>query len=94
MNERRHFLKASLVLAAGVAVGSASRSSASAGAFPPGVIYTAENPGRWGSKVGSHAPVVSREGKTITVTTKHPMSEIHYIVRHSLWRKTGPSSVQ
>ena len=83
MNERRDFLKASLVLTAGVAVGSASRSSASAGAFPPGVIYTAENPGQWGSKVGSHAPVVGREGKTITVTTKHPMSEIHYIVRHS-----------
>jgi hypothetical protein len=65
MNERRDFLKASLVLAAGVAVGSASRSSASAGAFPPGVIYAAENPGRWGSKVNSQAPVVIEKVKLL-----------------------------
>jgi len=89
MNERRDFLKASVVLAAGVAVGSASRSLAAGNSCPAGIIYTAENPGQWSAKVGSHAPVVTREGKTITVTTKHPMSEIHYIVRHTLVAEDG-----
>jgi len=91
MNERRDFLKASMVMAAGLAVGSASTSVAaeSSGQFPAGVVYTAENPGQWAAKVGSHAPVVTREGKTVTVTTKHPMSEIHFIVRHTLVAENG-----
>ena len=89
MSERRDFLKASLALAAAAAVGSASRSFASAVSFPAGVVYTAENPGQWAAKVGSHAPIVTREGMNITVTTKHPMSEIHYIVRHTLVAEDG-----
>ena len=84
MIKRRHFLKASLVMAAGVAVSSASRSLAATGSFPAGVVYTADNPGQWSAKVSSHAPIVTKDGKTITVTTKHPMSAIHYIVRHTL----------
>jgi len=89
MHERRDFLKASLALAAGVALSSASRSFASTGSFPAGVVYTADNPGQWAAKVGSHAPEVTKAGKTITVATKHPMSEIHYIVRHTLVAENG-----
>jgi superoxide reductase len=89
MSERRDFLKASLALAAGVAASSASSSFASTGSFPAGVVYTAANPGKWSAKVGSHAPTVSKKGKTITVATKHPMSEIHYIVRHTLVAENG-----
>ena len=89
MNERRDFLKASMVLAAGVAVGSASRAIASAGSYPAGIIYTAENPGQWAAKVGLHAPLVTRSGNAVTITTNHPMSEIHYIVRHTLVAEDG-----
>jgi superoxide reductase len=89
MIARRDFLKASLVAAAGVAVGSASRSIAAADRFPAGIIYTAENPGQWAAKVPIHAPIVTRDGKTITVITEHPMSEIHYIVRHTLVAEDG-----
>ena len=89
MNKRRDFLKASLALATAAAVGSASRSIASSVSFPAGVVYTAENPGQWAAKVGSHAPIVSKDSMTITVTTKHPMSEIHYIVRHTLVAEDG-----
>jgi superoxide reductase len=89
MYERRDFLKASLALATGVAVGSATKSLAATGSYPAGVVYTADNPGQWTAKVGSHAPIVTRSGKTITVRTKHPMSEIHYIVRHSLVAEDG-----
>ena len=89
MHERRDFLKASLAFAAGAVVSSASKSLASTASFPAGVVYTADNPGQWVAKVGSHAPVVTKTGKTITVTTKHPMSEIHYIVRHTLVTEDG-----
>ena len=90
MNERRDFLKASLLLTAGIAAGSASKAFAAASPFPPGIIYTAAAPGQWKAKVGSHAPVVSRQGNSITVTTKHPMSEVHFIVRHTLVAEDGP----
>ena len=89
MIERRDFLKASLAMAAGVVVGTTTKSLAATGSFPAGVVYTAEKPGQWSAKVGSHAPIVTRSGKTITVTTKHPMSEIHYIVRHTLVAENG-----
>ena len=89
MHERRDFLKASLVFAAGAVVSSASKSLASTDSFPAGVVYTADNPGQWEAKIGSHAPVVTKTGKTITVTTKHPMCEIHYIVRHTLVTEDG-----
>ena len=89
MSERRDFLKASLALAAGVAASSASSTFASTVSFPAGVVYTAANPGKWSAKVGSHAPVVTKKGKTLTVATKHPMSEIHYIVRHTLVTENG-----
>ncbi len=89
MNERRDFLKASLLLAAGVAAGSASKAVAAANPIPPGIIYTAASPGHWKEKVGSHAPVVARQGNTLTVTTKHPMSEVHFIVRHTLVAEDG-----
>jgi superoxide reductase len=89
MNQRRNFLKASLAMVAGVAVGSASKSLAATGSFREGVVYTADSPGQWSAKVGSHAPVVTRTGKTITVATKHPMNEIHYIVRHTLVAENG-----
>ena len=61
----------------------------SAGRFPSGVVYTRENPGKWAAKVGSHAPEVSVQGKSVTITTVHPMMEKHYIVRHTLVSADG-----
>jgi len=62
---------------------------ASTAGFPPGVIYTADNPGKWAGKEGSHAPKVSVEGKTVSIRTPHPMSEKHFIVRHTLVAANG-----
>jgi superoxide reductase len=89
MNTRRDFIKTTLVVAAGMAAGSAAKAFASQGSFPAGIIYTGENPGKWAKKVGSHAPIVSVEGKKVTVTVKHPMSSKHYIVRHTLVSADG-----
>jgi superoxide reductase len=87
MADRRDFLKASLMVAAGLAVSRVS--PAPAGDFPAGLIYTTAAPGRWAGKEKSHAPVVTRDGNRITVTTNHPMSVPHFIVRHTLVSANG-----
>jgi len=87
MKDRRDFLKASLAAAAGLAV--VRVATARAGDFPPGLIYTAAVPGRWAGKEGFHAPKVKIEGNLVTVTTDHPMSAPHYIVRHTLVAADG-----
>lgn len=52
--------------------------------LPKNIFYTAENPGQWEKKVGSHVPRFEVNGNKVTLTTKHSMSEEHYIVRHTL----------
>lgn len=89
MNNRRDFLKKSVLAATGIVIGSSGKVFASPGAFPAGVIYTRENQGKWAKKAGSHAPKVDVEGKKVTITTTHPMSEKHYIVRHTLVSQDG-----
>ncbi len=89
MSDRREFIKGSLVTVAALAVSSPHIASASATGMPNGIIYTAENPGKWAKKVGSHQPQIAVNGQNITVTTKHAMSEMHYIVRHTLVLENG-----
>jgi len=89
MNDRRDFLKKSIFLAAGMVVVKSATAFASPEAFPSSVVYTKDNPGKWARKVGSHLPEVKVEGKKVTLTTKHPMSEKHYIVRHTLVSADG-----
>jgi superoxide reductase len=57
--------------------------------FPTNLIYTKEAPGRWAGKEGSHAPKVTLEGGYLKVLTSHPMSEKHYIVKHTLMTPEG-----
>ncbi len=89
MANRRSFLKSGLIIAGGMAVGKASTTLANIGTLPNGIIYTATNAGQWKKKIGSHAPKVSMEGKTVTILTPHPMSRKHYIVRHTLVADDG-----
>jgi len=56
---------------------------------PKGIYYSKSNQGRWEGKAGSHAPIVSIEGKKVTVETKHGMSEAHFIVKHTLLDAEG-----
>ncbi len=88
MTDRRNFIKTALTVVSGVALGQTSTAFA-APPWPIGVVYTAENPGQWAKKVGGHAPNVSVQGKKITITTDHAMTEKHYIVRHTLVSETG-----
>jgi superoxide reductase len=89
MNHRREFLRTSLLAAGAVVVSRPAAALASTAAFPPGVVYTAAAPGKWAGKEGSHAPKVAVEGTKVTITTAHPMSEKHFIVRHTLVAADG-----
>ncbi len=89
MKNRRAFLKGSLLAAAGLAASRVGRAAASVAGLPSGIVYTAKDPGKWSAKAGSHAPVVTVDGKKVTIETKHGMSEKHYIVRHTLVSADG-----
>ena len=82
MTTRRNFLKGA---AASAIIAISSRSKAEASYTPfAGVIYTSDSPGQWAQKVGGHAPIISKNGQKVTISTKHPMSASHFIVRHTL----------
>jgi superoxide reductase len=90
MSNRRTFIKSSLAVAAGLAIGRISPVSADpACSYPKGIVYTKQNPGKWSGKTRGHVPNVKAEGNKVTITTTHGMSEAHYIVRHTLVSKCG-----
>lgn len=84
MKGRRDFLKGSLVLAGAAAVAGGAARVQAASTFPVGLIYTKEAPWRWAGKEGAHAPKPTMEGRKIKVVTLHPMTEKHFIVKHTL----------
>jgi len=88
MNKRRQFLKSSLALTA-AATAAIPFSQARAVNITNGVVYTKDNPGRWSKKVASHAPMVKVSGGKIAIQTNHPMTDAHYIVRHTLVTESG-----
>lgn len=81
--DRRTFLAGSA--AAAVLATTGGHAQAGGHKLPPkNLIYTKENPGVWDAKKGSHAPLVEVAGGKVKITTPHPMSEEHFIVRHTL----------
>ncbi len=89
MKNRRDFMKTSLAITAGVVATNITPAFANKPSFTKGVIYTKDNPGKWAKKVGGHLPIVTVDGKKVTIETKHGMSEKHYIVRHTLVSGNG-----
>lgn len=88
MITRRELLEGSVLAASSMVVGTSTAASPSLQPFS-GIIYTKSNPGKWSEKVGSHIPQISIDGRKATITTPHPMSEGHYIVRHTLVLEDG-----
>ena len=89
MKDRRDFLKKSVLVATGLVVGTSSRALADCSGCPEGIVYSEKRQGKWAGKAGSHAPKVQVDGLLVTVTTEHPMTEKHYIVRHTLVTAEG-----
>ena len=91
MSSRRDFLKGSLALGVVVAAGQAVRAgqAQAATAFPPALVYTKDNLGRWAGKEGAHVPKVTVAGGKVTILTPHPMTPPHFIVKHTLLTPEG-----
>jgi superoxide reductase len=89
MQKRRDFLKTSLVTSAGLVAATVLPVSATENSKTNIFAYTQEHQGRWEGKAGSHAPVITIEGNKVTLETKHEMSDVHYIVKHSLLDSSG-----
>ncbi len=88
MTDRRDFIKGGIVAASALVVGSVNFASAAPAPYT-NIVYTAENPGKWDKKVGSHLPSITVEGSNVTLFTKHGMAAKHYIVRHTLVLEDG-----
>lgn len=90
MADRRNFLKISMIAAAGIAGGKVmAKGGGDNDKLPQNIIYSEDDPGRWPAKAGSHLPEVTVDGNKVTVKTDHGMSEVHYIVRHTLVAENG-----
>lgn len=89
MNDRREFLKTTLAAASVLAISSVPRAFAADTNKFTNIIYTKNNPGRWAGKEGAHAPQVTVAGSKVTIVTPHPMSNEHFIVRHTLVLEDG-----
>jgi superoxide reductase len=63
------------------------------GRLPENIIYTGKRQGVWDGKAASHVPIVRvQKGKgtvKLDLQTKHPMTEPHYIVRHTVVNALG-----
>jgi superoxide reductase len=64
-------------------------SSAQAAAWPAGLVYTKDAPGRWAGKEGAHVPKVTLDSGKLSIVTPHPMSAAHFIVKHTLLTPDG-----
>jgi superoxide reductase len=91
MNNRRNFLKKSVAAATGVLVAGpllAGTKNMKSRKFL-GIIYTEKDQGMWVGKADIHVPQVTVVGTKVTLLTNHPMTEPHYIVRHTLVNELG-----
>mgnify|MGYP002630092830 CR=1 FL=1 len=88
MHDRRDFLK-TVATASVIAFTAAPLAFAAGSTEYTNIIYTTDNPGKWAGKEGSHAPQVTVSGTSVAVVTKHPMSDMHFIVRHTLVLEDG-----
>jgi superoxide reductase len=89
MQARRDFLKTTAAAASLMSISSFAAAATAADMKFKNVIYTQEEPGRWDGKQGSHVPQVQVDGSKVAVVTKHPMSNEHFIVRHTLVLANG-----
>lgn len=89
MQNRRDFLKTTATTASLLAVSSLPQRAVAADVKFQNIIYTRDDPGRWEGKQRAHVPQVTVTGSKVAVVTNHPMSQEHFIVRHTLVLANG-----
>lgn len=84
--QRRQFVRNALTGAASAAAAMALPSTAGAAEHDSlsNIVFTESDPGHFAKLAGLHLPKVEVDGRTLKVTTPHPMSEAHYIVSHTV----------
>ena len=83
MHNRRDFLKAAAVGVSVLAIGPVSQAAGDQITYT-NIVFTAARPGKWAGKQAIHVPQVTIAGTRVAVVTNHPMSNDHFIVRHTL----------
>ncbi|TIH12918.1 twin-arginine translocation signal domain-containing protein [Marinifilum sp. JC120] len=84
MTSRRKFMAMSAAATAAILMPVTNAAADKSRRYPSNIVYTKKDPGVWDKKAGSHLPQVEvKNGKAI-IRTLHPMTEKHYIVRHTL----------
>jgi len=83
MQDRREFLKIAATATVLTCIGTPRAFSAGSSDYA-NIVYTTASPGHWAGKEGIHAPQVTIQGSKVAVVTKHPMSDDHFIVRHTV----------
>lgn len=90
MNRRTFLTGAAAAAAFATITSKAGAAEQTTGGLPPkNLIYTNENPGRWDKKAATHVPKLEIAGGKVKLTTPHPMTEEHFIVRHGLLLADG-----
>lgn len=89
MPTRRDFLMTTAAAASILAVSSVAQAVTAGPPKYTNIIYTKDNTGKWAGKEGIHAPQVTIAGAKVAVVTKHPMSNEHFIVRHTCVLEDG-----
>lgn len=84
MQKRRDFLKATTAAVSFLAVNSIPQAAAATDMNLKNIIYSKDDTGRWEGKQRSHVPEVTLTGSKVAVVTHHPMSDAHFIVRHTV----------
>lgn len=88
MSTRRQFLAGAAVLA-GASIVKAVPAYAWNFSMDKGLIYTDTQVGMWKGKEKTHVPIVDTKNLLVMLTTPHPMSKEHYIVRHTIVSENG-----
>ncbi len=88
MHDRRIFLKTAAA-ASLIAFTSVPLAFSAGTTEYTNIIFTKDNPGKWAGKEGIHVPQVTISGSKVDVVTNHPMSDAHFIVRHTLVLENG-----
>jgi superoxide reductase len=88
MKGRRDFLKLAAAAGGAAAVAGPSKLLA-ATAFPAGLVYTQDAPGRWKGREGAHVPKITVSGGTVKIVNTHPITPNHFIVKHTLLTPDG-----
>ncbi|OBQ51497.1 desulfoferrodoxin family protein [Halodesulfovibrio spirochaetisodalis] len=88
MSTRRQFLAGAAMLA-GVSVIKTVPAYAWDFTMDKGIVYTEDQTGMWKGKQKLHVPIIDTKDLDVVITTPHPMSEEHYIVRHTIVAEDG-----